>query len=433
MARLLTLDACSVSLRNALLQSLRACDEAILLPQASKSPESQSFKNVVFRLDGASDSVDPSIFSPAWFTGVSMIRLGESDSRLVDELLSTPESRRRALNRMRSAVRSQVADPSVVVGPPLDCDADERDREGEQWIAGFDSASCFVGIFSAEHSKVPENAPVGTNRVHKRYYLVCKAGAGAAAATFHARFLAACSNNACLDSILEHSSSPGPQALRRLSMSSTRNRARIILSVASSIGLHEIQSVPDHAARSASDRISVCHIEVSANVIRKLDASSRSTWQYSTCVDGPASKGLASLSNAGDGVVLFLTSNGESRISLKNDVWGTIPFSSKRISSAKDIALNLTTEYKRTACHPDGDWIRDRFAWTNRVFSDGQPDIEPMALWGSHEQEAFVQCFARELGLDSFQAIRLRPELVVSAGVDSGKLRAIVRNLSDRR
>lgn len=430
MARLLTLDACPVFLRNALLQSLRECDEAILLPQAWRSPESQTFKNVVFRLSGDSGSVDASLFSTDWFTGISLIHVTDEDAKTLDSILASPEQRRRILGLLKDGIPSEIADSSVVVGPPLECDSDERDKEGASWMAGFDSTSSFVGIFSAEHSKVPENGMPGTNRVHKKYYLVCKAGAGASAATFHSRFLAACENGKSLDDILENSDSPGPQGLRRVSMSATRNRARILLRAAQIIGLSSVTSVPDHAARSASDRIAVCDVDVSANVIRKLDSTHKSVWQYSASIDGTASKGLVSLSNAGDGLVLFLTSSGDCRISLKNDVWGCIPYTSKRLKSAKDMSPPIVAEYRRIGTHPDAQWIRDRFSWKNRHFSASQPNIEPFALWGSHEPESFAQCFSRELGLDGFQSIRLRPELVCCAGVDAGKLRAIVKGLS---
>ena len=428
MARLLTLDSCPVFLRNALLHSLRPCDEAILLPQAWKSQESQGFKNIVFRLSGDNPAVDASIFSQDWFTGISLIRLSPADAQHVESILSNPSSKQRILDELKNSIVSEIADASVVVGPPLRCDDDERDMLEDQWKCGFDSTSCFVGLYSADHSKIPENGFHGTNRVHKQYFLACKAGCGSAAATFHSRLLASLSKGDSLDKVLETGDAPGARGVRRLSTSATRNRTRILLQAATIIGLSDVQSVPDHAARSASERIAVCNVDVSSNVIRKLESTTRSTWQYSTGVDGVASKGLISLSNAGDGLVLFLTSSGEERISLKNEAWGCIPSSSKRQMSGKDMASSVSEQYKKIQGHPDKQWIHSRFSWKNRQFSDyKQVDIEPFALWGSHEPEKFVHSFSRELGLDSFQAVRLRPELVCCSGVDSGKLRAIVK------
>lgn len=430
MARLLTLDTCAVSLRDALLESLQTSDEAILLPQSSISPESGCFKNVVCRLTGSSGGrLNASMFSPDWFTGASLVHLHGEDTRRLDELLSSPEQRRIMLDRLKDGIRSEVCDSTTVVGPQLDCATDERDHEGAPWIAGLDSTTSFVGIYSADHLRIPENGQRGTHRVHKNYYLVCKAGAGAAAATFHSRFLAACEAGKSLDDILENSDAPGPQGLRRVSMAAHRNRARVLVQAAAILGLKSVTSVPDHAARSASERLAVCDIDVSVNSIRKLDETRGSTWQYSLCVDGGVSKGLVSMSNAGDGMVLFITSSGDHRISLKNDVWGCIPFTSKRLLSSKDVSQAVLSEYKRTGSHPDAHWISDRFSWKNRVFTDSQPDVAPLPLWGSHDPESFSRCFARELGLDGFQAVRLHPELVCSAGVDTGKLRAIVRSI----
>ena len=430
MARLLTLDSCPVHLRNPLLQSLRSCDEAVLLPQAFKSQENQSYKNVIFRLSGETPSLDASIFSPDWFSGVSLIRVAPSDIPGIEKMLACPTTKKNALKELKDAIVSEVSDANVVVGPPLQCDEDERDFENDKWICGFDSTSSFVGIFSADHSKVPENCSIGTNRVHKQYFLVCRAGAGASAATFHSRLLAACAKGDSLDNILENSDSPGPQGVRRLSMSATRNRTRILLQAANLLKLDGVHSIPDHAARSVSERIAVCDIDVSSNVIRKLETTdARSTWQYSTGVDGVASKGLITMSNAGDGLVLFLTSSGEDRLSFKNEAWGCIPLATKRIISGKDMASNITEQYRRTAGHPDKEWIHERFTWKNRQFIEHQVTIEPFSLWGSHEPEKFVHSFSRELGLDTYQTVRLRPELVCCAGVDSGKLRAIVHAL----
>ena len=93
------------------------------------------------------------------------------------------------------------------------------------------------------------------------------------------------------------------------------------------------------------------------------------------------------------------------------------------------MASNITEQYRRTAGHPDKEWIHERFTWKNRQFIEHQVTIEPFSLWGSHEPEKFVHSFSRELGLDTYQTVRLRPELVCCAGVDSGKLRAIVHAL----
>jgi hypothetical protein len=87
----------------------------------------------------------------------------------------------------------------------------------------------------------------------------------------------------------------------------------------------------------------------------------------------------------------------------------------------------VTTASSAKCVHFDSKWIQKRFGWKNRQFSATQTNVTPFSLWGSHETETFTKTFARELGISDLNAVRLRPELVCVAGVESGKLRALVR------
>ena len=429
MARLLTIDSCTVTLRNALLGSLRSCDEAILLPQSHQSIESGAFKNVTFRLCGATGGVNPALFSHDWFSGVSLVRIRGCDVARVDALLEDPASRKALLERLKNRIQSQVADPDLQVGPQLESDELERDVEDSTWKAGFDAPNCFAGIFSAEHSKVPEGGKSGMARVHKDYFLVCRAGAGVAASTFHSRLVASLQKGLSLDQALEsEDSKPGAQALRRLTAAGTRNRARILLDTAEEIGLIDIASVGDQAARNKHRGV-VPDVDTITNTIRKLDDTPRPTWQYSACVDGALSKGVLTLSNQADGIVLFMTDGGDAKVLLKNEMWSCIPSTSKRTTAARSMVDTVVSNYTGPSAgeHPDASWISAHFSWKNRTFTDTQPEIEPFGLWGAYGGEQFVQSFARELGVANYKAVRLRPELVCSAGVDAGKLRAIVK------
>ena len=427
MARLLTIENCTVGLRNSLIRSLGSGDEAILLPQASQSTESGVFKNIVFRLSGTCP-VNPSIFSPEWFTGVSIVKLRGTDVGRIQELLATKEMRQHALKAMAESIKSEVADPEIEVGPSLEADDMERDIENTSWQHGFDSTNSFCGIYSADHSKVVDGGRKGMQRVHKDYFLVCRAGAGVGASTFHSRLLASLSKGGTLDAALETDvSAPGPRALRRLTHAGARNRARIMLDVVNCLELKDVPHVGDQAARNKCRGV-VSDIDTVSNSIRKLDEGPTPTWQYSACIDGAFSKGLVSISNQADGLVLFVASNGDTKITLKNEIWGCLPFTSTRILDSRSIVDNLLST--NSAVHPDLDWVKQRFSWKNRTFSDGQRDIEPFGLWGGYDAENFVQSFSRELGIAAYSAVRLRPELVCSAGVDSGKLRAIIKSLN---
>ena len=75
MARILGLDEVSSSLKSALGSSLRVYDEVVVLPGAHRSDESGGFKNVAMVLSGAECEVDASLFSPNWFSGVSVVEI----------------------------------------------------------------------------------------------------------------------------------------------------------------------------------------------------------------------------------------------------------------------------------------------------------------------------------------------------------------------
>jgi len=424
MARLLTIDTCTVSLRNALLRSLRSEDEGLLLPQASQSVENGVFKNCVFRISGETPGVNAAIFSPDWFSGISLVQLKENDTKFIESVLDDDAKRAALLKKLVDHVPSEISDASLQVGPSLDCDEVERDVHGTTWQFGLDSPSAFVGIFSAEHSRSPDLGKVGTDRVHREYFLVCKAGAGVCASTFHARLLAELSKGSSLDSAFSESGGLGSQALRRLASASIRNRHRTILAAKDALGLQSVESIGDQASRNKY-RGAVVDVDVVVNSLRKLEDSCRSTWQFCSGVDGVISKGLMALSNASDGVILFLQSNGEKRMSLKNETWASTPFSTSRLSSGREMVCTIKAAENG---HCDETWIRKRFGWKNRSFSTAceKPDVIPFSLWGSHEKENFTKTFARELGISNLNIVRLRPELVCVGGVEAGKLRALV-------
>ena len=430
MARILSLDECPVSLRNHLVRSLRSLDEAVLLPQAERREDTGIFKNVVFRLSGTEPSVPVSIFNPSWFSGVSAVKV---TGAFVNRILSDPTTRAAALVKLREVIPSETASSELQVGPSLDCDDSDRDKA--EWIAGFDSPGCFVGLFSAEHSSAPDPARRGMDRVHQTSYLVCKAGAGIAGATFHSRLVAALKRGGTLEDCLERGD-PGPAALRRVSMAGSRNRARILMLAGEALGMPMMDTVPDQSSRGKY-RCAVTHVDVSVNSIRRIeDNVARATYQYTTCVDAGISQGLMSMSNIADGVVLMLSCNGEVRQTLRNEAHCALPYSSMRLHSDRDLIARVVKEHKEArrcgeAAHPDHDFVRDRFTWSNRTFAgmEEAPDIEPLALWGNYEHEDFLAKFARELGVAACQVVRLRPAAVCLAGVEAGKLRAAARNI----
>jgi len=428
MARLLAVDECTVGLRNHLLRSLRSLDEAVLLPQAERGDDTGKYKNVVFRLAGAEPHVPIDILRPDWWSGVSAVKL---DTAKVRRIIDDPEARAVALARVREAIPSEMADTSITVGPELDCD--DADRDKRDWTAGFDSPSCFVGLFLAEHSCAPDPTRRGMNRIHQTAWLVCKAGAGLAGATFHQRLVASLRKGATLEEALEKGE-PGPVALRRVSLAGTRNRARILEMAGKALGLITLDTVPDQSS-NGKYRAAVTSLDVAVNTIRRVedDEHGRVRFQYTTCVDAPSSHGLVTLSNPGDGVVLFLSPEGEVRYALKNGpALCALPFATPRVAADKAVLATAAQEHRArpaTEAHPDQAFVHRTFGWKNRRFPErpDAPNIEPLPLWGTHDHEYWTNKFARELGVAPCQVVRLRPFAVCVAGIEPGKLRGAVR------
>lgn len=419
MARLLTLDTCSVHLRNALLKVVPSTGEAIILPGAAQSPESGDFKNVVIRVPASEVNIDPALFARNPFDGVSIVRVPDADARPLLARLATPEHRRGMLDALAGCIPSEIEDAELQVGPALD--GDENDLDMAAWKFGFDSTAAFCGLFSADHSHPPQPGMTGMSRVHEQLYLVCRAGGGLAASTFHSRLVTAIAEGKDLDAALESMyGKPGAQGLRRVATAGTRNRGRILLAAAECLGIASVSSVTDQHSHKRGVRMVVPDCDVVVNTIRKLEDAP--TWQITAGVDGLLSRGLATLSSASDGVVLFVSRNADYVFTLKNDVWNALPFASTRVNSGRALIQSIVRSHAEGG-HPDADWVRAHFTWKNCALPV-QCDLQPLSLWGSHEEEAFLQKYSRELGVDMLAVVRLRPQAVHVAGVEAGKLRA---------
>jgi hypothetical protein len=428
MSKILSLEDCPVPLRNSILRVLRETDEAVLLPQSERSIESSAYKNAVFRLTSNTPGLNPDIFSTNWFAGVTCVQL---DDRDVEPLLADPSRRSAALAKLAAAIPSEVASSEVTVGPHLDSDANDRDTT--DWTAGFDGPSCCVGLYVSEHSKSPDIGLRGMNRVHRESFLICRAGGGLAASQFHTRLVSSLRRGKTIEQALEAGSEPGSQALRRVSTAGTRNRTQILLKAAQILGFNRVNGISDQAS-GGKKRGAVPTIDVSINTLRRVD-DHPNCYQYSAgCVDCAMSTGVAASSNVADGFLVFMSPQGDAKLSLRNDAFSCIPFCTKRISSSKAITERILSEWKKfhpknEPAHIDRAFFEERFAWVNRDFGEHSSTIEPLCLWGTHMEEEFASRFSRELGLAASTLVRLRPELVVLAGVEPGKLRPLVRHI----
>ena len=430
MARIFAVDDVPKALRDSLGKALRPEDEAVLLPSADLDATSGKYENVVFRLDANEKDVPQTVFSPAWGAGVSAIKVS---GVWVDRILADAQHRQKCLAKLRDVIESQTADSSVNVGPHID--GDENDRDLAEWTAGFDGTACFVGLYSAEHSCAPAQTLRGRDRCHSTSFLVVKAGAGQAACQFHSRLMTALKGGGSLAELFAPTGLGSLSAsLRRVTRAGSRNRSRILMLASDALGAPMIDSVPDQSS-CGRYRAAVTAVDVGVNVLRKVeDRKESKQYQYCTGVDATVSQGLLTMSNLADGVVLFLSENGDVRQALRNEAYSSLPFSSPRLVSDRDLAASVVKEYKAAtkrseAANLDHAFIHDRFTWKNRQFSPTDADIEPLALWGSHDREGFFAKFARELGVAKCQVVRLRPMCVCVAGMEGGKLRAALRSM----
>jgi len=431
MARVLGLEDVGHKLRGDLQCALRVCDEVVVLPCAGRSEESGAFKNVVFRLSGTDAELNPEIFSPNWFGGVSAVVV---PSDVAEQLLRNPAKRQAALAKLKDRISSEMADSEVQVGPELDGDDSDRDKKG--WVAGFDAPSCCVGLYSARQSRAPEAGMTGMNRAHQTYYLLCKCGGGVAAQTFHSRLTAALRSGKTLDECFEEHGTPGTQALRRVGLAAHRSRVRILATAAECFGFTALDTISDNAAApSAPHRGCIPTIDVTYNALRRVDGVARSTWQYSAgCIDATLSQGLLTSSNLAEGFVAFTSSTDEFRVNLRNDAYNTLPFVTARLANTRDLAMKAAEEHKKHAgaAHPDHEFVRERFIWKAKDISGVENvAIEPPALWGSHASEQFLSNWARELGVATCKVIRMAPEAVCVAAMEPAKLRAAMKRAAE--
>ena len=332
-------------------------------PSASRSSESGAFKNVVVKISGTDAQVPVDLFSPHWFNGVTLVAVPAEPAEL---LLREPAKRAAALWRLVAAIPSEMADAEVQVGAELDGDESDRDKTG--WVAGFDGRRA-PSASSRRASRARPTRRCRACRAHSAYFLVCKAGGGTAATTFHARLTNALRKGKTLDEALESGSEPGPAALRRVAAAGQRNRARILAMAATALGFHTLDTISDNAsAPSSPSRGAIPLVDVSTNVLRKL-AGVRSVWQYSAgCVDACVSQGLLTASNVAEGFVVFTNANDEFKLNLRNEAASCV---------VRDAAAQG---------HARGPGVRARR--TSAARATPTPSLWPSALAGSPRRSA---------------------------------------------
>lgn len=438
MARLVGVEDVSQDLSTRIASYTRDTDEAVALPAASMSNQSSLCKNVAFKLDGSTPGPASSLFSDQLFTGVSVIALDPKD--VAGLRLDDSRKRKAALVSLAAAIPSEFCDPDLTVGPNLDGDAKDCDRA--VWKHGFDAASSCVGLYSAVETACPlkDRKATGFARAHTSFFLVCRAGAGVAAAQFLSRLSTNLAQGCTLADCLSEGGTPGAAALRRLSRAGERNRARILLSAAAALGL-QVSSISDTAANDGS-RGAICTVTCSANTLRPFDLAGQQIYLYASgCCDAAfATGGVVSSSSPCDGFVMLQDCDTNrarkgARV-LSNEAHCCLPFGSRRLRKERDVLLELAQRSRDAAngaddqAHPDEAWVSEHFCWRNAVVGEGNVDTDrmpPPCLWNSFDVDSFLQ-YSRELNVSNHTKTRLRPEIVCVAGMTPASVRLIKRH-----
>lgn len=442
-------------LRGALIDALRVGDEAIMLPGASRSVSSLSFKNVVMTLGGDAPNAPFRAFSSDWNHGVSIVRV---PTEAAERVLASVERRQDALRALVRAIPNELAGEGDV-GPGLDS-VEARDVAGDAWTAGFDGSSCCCGLYSATEFRPTAGGSAGMTRAHKSYFLLAKAGAGRAAQQFHQRLGGLAASGQSLDTIFSGTGRALSDAhIQRVAAGGRRNRGRLILTAAEVLGLSpDVDSVPDHACCAEALRpTAILMTDSVSNTIERVSnstATDGAMWRYyAGATATTASQGAASCSSVMEGFVLFLAPDVSSggagtALRVRNVCHGAIPFGSRRVAPARDVLTIAVAAHRKAAlagtaggtavAHPDGEWVQSRFGWKTATPRRARPtekgqdgktvnvaDVEPPQLWGSHAPME-ASTWTLQLGMSGFRAVVLNPEIVALAGAEPSMLRAAI-------
>ena len=201
------------------------------------------------------------------------------------------------------------------------------------------------------------------------------------------------------------------------------------------LGAPMIDSVPDQSS-CGRYRAAVTAVDVGVNVLRKVEErKDAKQFQYSTGVDATVSQGLLAMSNLADGVVLFLSENGDVR---QTPAQRGVLLAALQLAAPRERprphrhrGQGVQGGGQAGASTPTSTTPSSATASRGRTGSSRPPTpTSSRSRSGARTtSECFFAKFARELGVAKCQVVRLRPMCVCVAGVDGGKLRAALRSM----
>jgi hypothetical protein len=355
-----------------LTERLRPTDEGYLLPGTHHDG---SLRNVILALDPEAKAGQVyQLWNPAWAEGIAVVRLGDTS---VTRLLATSDSRKEALASLRATIKNELVDSRVSVGPRLSA-AGNHDHEDDDWECGFDGEHCSAGLYSAMEDRAPSQqgrtARLGTTRGHPAHYLVVRAGAGKAAEEFHGKLIERLGHGSSIEEALigiaeEMKLEGGVEGLlKRLTAAGKRNRARIMLKIATALGIEaELMTSLDHGSNPShgTRQMAALDVDTVTNVFERSGVASGESGRnnyiaYFGGTTAPkSSQGIAICSNVAEGFFLFRAPTNaiegssvrsSSTMAIQNNTYGSIPFTSELLVRDSSIMSELEQTYRERVC-----------------------------------------------------------------------------------
>ena len=434
MARIFAIDDVPKALKDSLAKALRPEDEAVLLPSADLDATSGKYENVVFRFDGSEKDVPHTVFSPAWGTGVSAIKV---HGVWVDRILADPQHRQKCLAKLRELIDSQTADPDTVVGPHLDGDENDRDEVSGRRASTAPRAS-WASTRPSTRARPSRRSRARTGATRTQLPGV-KAGAGQAARPVPlALHDGAQGRRVALGA--DPATGPGPRGApardaRRLAQprAHPHARGRGARRAHDRLGARPelVRPVPRGGHRTSTSASTSC-----ARSRTRTTRPCTSTPRAST---PPSRRGciVASPTSPTAWCSSSPSENGDVRQNLRNEAHSSLPFSSPRLVPDRDListVVQASTRRRPSAgaqAQPRPRLLpRPVHVAEPAVCQDGRRHRAAPALGLARHRVLLCASFARELGVA--QAARwcaCGPCPCVVAGIESGKLRAALRSM----
>lgn len=368
--------------------NMRPQDRLYVLKGASRSFESGEYKNTLFDICPDTPGINPNLFSPHWYAGVSFIQICNKVGKILEH---ESEIRKKFLQELKTKVECR------------DYRHEHSNRHTERDHKLYTESSC-LGLYRGY--QYPERSRNNLHREHIVYYIVCKSDAGLEAFDLSERVNALLedANVALRDVFGGGEGNINMSELRELSNLSRRRRCDMIKTCVS----------------CAYNALSEPHptVEIDSNVkdvqYNRLDvvedAHSSRYLYYAGCA----------LRRPGEHCIIALGAASGFLISVQGDprraphaAEHAAPMGPPRLTTTRDAMKNT-----RCLSETDRSWIQDHFIWDNM---NGEGTCMPGCFGGMHAQWHSPAA----MGADMSSCVHISPVAVLIASPDEARLMTV--------